>query len=318
MAKKRKVLVCGATGFIGRNVAEMLADNPEFEVYGTYFKSKPYKYSSLKLIKADLTKHDDVEKVTKGMDIIIQAAATTSGAKDIINKPYYHVTDNAVMNSLIFRAAYDQNVKHLVFFSCTVMYPSSNDPLKETDFDANKQLYPSYFGVGWTKVYLEKMSEFYSRLGRTKYTVFRHSNIYGPYDKYDLERSHVFGATITKVMTAKDAGEIVVWGTGEEKRDLLYVSDLIRAVELSLSKQVSNFELLNIGLGKAISIADLTKMIIRISGKNVTLKFDTSKPSLKTSLCLNTEKAKKLIGWSPEVSLEEGINKTIQWYKEEK
>ena len=204
---KKKTLVCGATGFIGRNIAESLAERDGLEVYGTYLNSEPLDNPGIKMIQADLTRTEDVSRVVKGMDLVIQAAATTSGAKDIVTKPYYHVTDNAVMNSLIFRSAHEHMVSHIVFFSCTVMYQSSKVPVKETDFDANQEIYPNYFGVGWTKVYIEKMCEFYSRIGNTKYTAVRHSNIYGPYDKFDLEKSHVFGATMTKVMTTKNGGK---------------------------------------------------------------------------------------------------------------
>jgi nucleoside-diphosphate-sugar epimerase len=311
---KRKVLVCGATGFIGRNIAESFAEIDDFEVYGTHFNSEPFDNPKIKMIKADLTNKDDVNEVVKGADLIIQAAATTSGAKDIVTKPYYHVTDNAIMNSLIFRAAYDHKVSHVVFFSCTVMYQPSDTPVKETDFDANKEIYPSYFGVGWTKVYIEKMCEFYSRLGHTKYTVIRHSNIYGPYDKFDLEKSHVFGATITKVMTAND-GKIVVWGSGEEERDLLYVSDLVDFVKLAVDKQESAFELYNVGYGNSVSINDLVRQIIASSGKDLRIEHDLTKPTIKTKLCLDITKAKNSLGWSPKVSLSEGIQKTIQWYK---
>ena len=76
-------------------------------------------------------------------------------------------------------------------------------------------IFEKYFGVGWTKVYLEKLCEFYGRLGRTQYSVLRHSNMYGPYDKYDLDRAHVCGATITKVMEAQD--KISVWGGGKRR-----------------------------------------------------------------------------------------------------
>ena len=217
---KKKLLICGATGFVGRNIAESFAQRDDFEVCGTYLDSKPPDIPGVKMLRADLTSKSVVDDVVKGVDVIVQAAATTSGAKEIITMPYYHVTDNAVMNSQIFRAAYEHDVSHVIYFSCSVMYQPSDKPLKETDFDANQPLFPSYFGVGWTKVYVEKMCEFYSRLKRTKYTAIRHSNIYGPYDKYDLERSHVFGATMTKVMTSTN-GKIVVWGSGEEERDLL-------------------------------------------------------------------------------------------------
>ncbi|MEW6557329.1 MAG: NAD-dependent epimerase/dehydratase family protein [Elusimicrobiota bacterium] len=312
---KKKILVCGSTGFIGRNIAEALAENEGFEVYGTYLKSEPLKNSKIKMIKADLTDKNDVEKVIKGMDIIIQAAATTSGAKDIINKPYYHVTDNTIMNALIFRSTYEHKISHLIFFSCTVMYQSSNVPVKETDFDANKEIYPSYFGGAWMKVYNEKMCEFYSRISDTKFTVIRHSNIYGPYDKYDLEKSHVFGATVTKVMTAKEDEKIVVWGEGTEERDLLHVSDLVDFVKLAIYKQKNKFELFNVGYGSSISISNLVKKIIKYSNKNVSIEYDLTKPTIKTKLCLNTSKAKEKLGWIPKVSLDEGIKKTIQWYK---
>ena len=102
------------------------------------------------------------------------------------------------MNSYLFRAAFEHKVKHVIFFSCTVMYPSSEHALKETDFDANKALYPRYFGVGNTKLYIEKMCEFYAGISDTKFTAIRHSNIYGPHDKFDLERSHVFGEQLQK------------------------------------------------------------------------------------------------------------------------
>ena len=310
----KKILVCGATGFIGRNIAESLAKKEGYEVFGTYLKTEPFNNPKIKLIKADLTNKEEADKVISGMDVIVQAAATTSGAKDIVTRPYIHVTDNAIMNSQIFRSAYEHKVGQVVFFSCTVMYQPSDVPLKETDFDANKELFKSYFGVGWTKVYIEKMSEFYSRLG-TKYTVIRHSNMYGPYDKYDLERSHVFGATMTKVMTNKD-GKITVWGSGEEERDLLYVSDLVNFVELAVEKQQNNFELFNAGLGKSIPVGELVKKIISHSGKDIKIEYDLTKPTIKTKLCLDTTKAKNVLGWEPKVSLDEGIEKTIAWYKQ--
>ncbi len=309
---KTKIVICGASGFIGRNIAEKLATRDDLVVFGTYFKNKPSGTSrKIKLIQADLTKIEDVEKVIAGKDIVIQAAAVTSGSKDIVMKPYVHVTDNAIMNSLIFRAAFENKLKHVVFFSCTVMYPNQEKSVREEDF--RYQITDKYFGVGWTKVYLEKMCEFFSKISKTKYTAIRHSNIYGPFDKYDLEHSHVLGATITKVMKAQE--KIVVWGDGSESRDLLYVSDLVNFVELVLSHQKTPFELVNVGLGSAISVANLVKKIIEVSGKKIKIEFDISKPTIKFSLSLNLDKAKKVYNWKPKVAIEEGIKKTINWYQ---
>ena len=175
-------------------------------------------------------------------------------------------------------------------------------------------LHSSYFGAGWTKVYLEKMAEFYSTIGNAKYTVIRHSNIYGPHDKFDLERSHVMGATITKVLTA-DQGKIQVWGSGQEERDLLYVSDLVDFVERAVEKQQQPFQLVNVGCGRSIAIRDLVQKIIQSSGRDLTIEYDLTQPSIDTKLCLDISQARKVFSWQPQVSLEEGIQNTIQWYR---
>ncbi len=313
----KKILVCGATGFIGRNLAEYFAKKPEYEVHAVYcHKPPPPELASNKQVhfhKADLTCKQDVDNVVRGVDFLLQAAATTSGVKDTITAPYLHVTDNAVMNSLIFRSCFEHQVKHVIFFSCTVMYPSSDVPVRESDF--NYQIHEKYFGVGWTKVYLERMCHFYSRLGKTKYTAVRHSNIYGPYDKYDLEKSHVFGATIAKVMAAKDE-KVVVWGDGSEERDLLHVDDLMRFAELVLTKQEKPFELINAGYGQSVSILNLVKLIIERSRRELRIEFDRSKPTVPFKLALNIERAQKEYGWSPQVSLEEGVDRCLAWYQE--
>lgn len=310
---KQKVLICGATGFIGRNFVEQLSLRDDLEIHAVAFNREPYAHPNVTWHIADLRHPEDVARVMKGVDILIQAAATTSGSKDIVSRPYIHVTDNAVMNSLLFRAAFEQQVKHVIFFSCTVMYQSSVKALKETDFNANAALHPRYFGVGHTKLYIEKMCDFFSKISKTKFTAIRHSNIYGPHDKFDLERSHVFGATITKVMQAED--HITVWGTGEEERDLLYVTDLVRFVEAALANQPHPYRLYNCGLGEAISIKNLVNKIVTHSGKNLAIKHDLSQPTIKTSLFLDCTLAKDELNWKPFVNLDQGIKQTIAWWK---
>lgn len=311
----KKVLICGATGFIGRNITETLSRRPDLDVHAVSHRRPGFQCDGVTWHQADLRKEEDVIRLLDGVDVIIQAAATTSGSKDIVNRPYIHVTDNAVMNSLLLRAAYDLNIKHFVFFSCTVMYQSSDKLLREEDFDASIEMHPRYFGAGWTKLYIENMCEFYSRLDRAKFTVIRHSNIYGPHDKFDLERSHMLGATITKVMTSTD-GEIGVWGTGEEERDVLYVGDLVEFVEQAIDRQDTPYELVNVGSGVAVSVKELVHSVIKASGRDIKIKHDLSQPSINTSLALNCEKAEKMYGWKPQTSLKEGLAATISWWKE--
>jgi GDP-L-fucose synthase len=310
---RKKILVCGATGFIGRNVAEHFAKDPSMEVRGVFCKRRPFESASIDWVQADLTKYDDVERVMKDVDIVIQAASVTSGAKDIVTRPFIHITDTSVMNSLLLRAAFEHKVDHYIFFSCSIMYASSNNALKESDFNVDTKMDPKYFGGAWNKVYFEKMCEFFSSQGSTRFTVIRHSNVFGPHDKFDLERSHVFGATVTKVLQASNPGRIVAWGQGKEARDLLYISDLIEFVRLAIEKQQESYFLCNVGRGESISVRDMIRKIIDASGKQIKIEFDKSKPSINTKIALDSTLALQRLGWEPRVTLDQGIHKTLVW-----
>ena len=310
----QRIFILGATGFIGRNLTMHFASEPKFEVHATFHIKKPYDVDNVRWHYCDLRNHAQVSKLFREDDIVIQAAATTSGSKDIITQPFIHVTDNAIMNSLILRECFEKSVAHFIFFSCSVMYQSSTNPLAEEDFNPSKELVPNYFGVGHTKLYIERMCEFFARISDTKFTVIRHSNIYGPFDKFDLERSHFLGATISKVLTAKK--EIVVWGDGEEKRDVLYIDDLITFVAKAITSQEKQYSLLNCGAGQARSVLEIIKNIIVSAGRDIEIEFDLTKPSIKTALCLDTSKAKAELGWEPSFSLEAGLLETVGWWQD--
>ena len=313
---RRKLLLCGASGFIGRNLLNTFLENSQIELYACVHKtplpSDLVNHPRLHVVQADLTRDGDVRRVVAGMDAVVQAAAITSGAAQIITAPHIHVTDNAVMNALIFRACHDNKVSHLVYFSCIIMYPQCAAPAKEADFD--HMIGDEYFGAGWTKVYAEKMCEFYSRLGHTRFTVIRHSNIYGPHDKFDLDRSHVFGATVAKVMSSNDK-TIVVWGDGTEMRDLLYIDDLVNLVGTCLAMQYTPFELINAGSGQLVSVAELVQLIQLAAGKQLAVEFDKTKPTINVSLAVDSGLAERVFGWTPQTPLAEGIKKSLQWYQ---
>ncbi len=285
------------------------------EIHAVRFARPAYEAPNLTWHTADLRDGKSVARLLEGMDVVIQAAATTSGVRDIVSTPYIHVTDNAVMNSLLLRACHSARVSHFVFFSCSVMYEPREMPWREEEWDEGGEIHRNYFGTAWTKIYIEKMCEFFSRLGVTRHTVIRHTNVYGPHDKFDLERSHVFGATVTKVMTSK-TGAVTVWGTGEEARDLLYVDDLVRFVELAIDRQASPYELLHAGAGKAVRIRDLVSQIVAASGKDLRVEHDLNGPTIKTSFALDSGRAFELLGWRPQVPLEAGIAKTLRWWRQ--
>ena len=309
----KKIIILGSTGFIGRNLTNYFAKQRGYKVFAVYNKKKPWRNKKIKFLKADLTNKNSVNRVLKDKDIVIQAAATTSGSKDIVSKPYIHVTDNAVTNSYILRASYENSNKFFIFLSCSIMYQSSNKPISENSLDLNKDPYPSYFGAAWMKIFIEKSCEFYSRFKKTKFLVIRHSNIYGPHDKFDLNKSHVFGATITKIMKADKT--IEVWGKGSEKRDFLYVGDLINFIHMAIKKQKTFFELVNVSYGNSISIRELVEKIIKVSNKKINIIFNKNKPNIKTNISLSNKLVKRKFNWKPKTNIEIGIKKTIDWYK---
>ena len=256
--------------------------------------------------------YKDCIKVTKNIDIVIQAAATTSGSKDIINSPYLHVTDNAVMNSYLLKACYINKIKHFVFTSCTVMYPNSKKYLTETQFNYDK-IFPSYYGVANTKLYIEKMCSFYSSISDIKFSIVRHSNIYGPYDKFDTEKSHFIGSSISKVFSEKET--ININGLGNEKRDYLYVEDLMDFILKSL-KQKTKFEIVNCGIGKSYKIKNVLKLIISLSKLKKNVNYNKKQKNINVNILINIGKAKKIYKWKPKHSLKKGLIKTINWYLE--
>jgi nucleoside-diphosphate-sugar epimerase len=318
MNNKKKLLICGCTGFLGTNLVKHFRKLGNYDVYGVALRRQPKNLPEDKFFKIDLTNKEQVNNLFRNndFDIVVQAAASTSGSKDILERPYIHVTDNALMNALILQACYDNDIEHFIFTSCGVMYNPDRTPVTEEDYHIEEDIFPNYYGVGWTKVYVEKLCNFYSRFNKTKHTVMRLSNAYGPHDKYDLEKSHFFGATITKVMQSQNNDDLVVWGDGLTERDLLHVDDVTNFIQKAIENQDSYYELYNVGYGNSFSVKKIVEMIIESSGKNLNIKHDLEKPSINTKLALVSDKAHRELGWKPEITIEQGIQKTIMWYKD--
>jgi len=313
---KQKMLICGADGFIGKNALDHFKDR--YDITATLFnKTTPKRgvAGGVKYVSIDLRVESEVVDLFESnkFDVVLQTAATTTGAKDVVERPYVHVTDNSVMNSWIFREAMRTKVGHLLFPSCTVMYQPKEHPQSESDWSATDEIYSAYFGVGNMKVFCEKMCDFYSRIGETKFTAFRHSNVYGPYDKFDLDKCHVVPAFINKVINADKV--LQIWGRGRASRDIIYIDDLIEFIDKCIENQETKYELYNCGAGQAYPILDLAKIIMNLNDKDLEFEFDTTKPDIPTTVILNCDKAKKDLGWTPKTSVQEGLKKTSEWYK---
>ena len=151
---KKKMLICGGAGFHGRNAIEYFLNTGKYDIKATWHRNADateFYNGDVEWIQADLTKPWDVKRAFyRGVDIILQYAAVSTNLKDAFEKPYLHVTDNAVMNSLIFKQAYEEKVEHVIFPSCTVMYKDLGTPVKEEDFLGTIGSDEVYYGAGTT------------------------------------------------------------------------------------------------------------------------------------------------------------------------
>lgn len=314
MFEGAKVLVAGGAGFIGANLIKRLLDEGA-SVRATIHRKDPVILDDLiEYVRCELTSMDDCKKVVAGMDYVFLCAASTSGAAVMASTPLVHVTPNIVMNSQMLEAAYFARIKKFIWLSSNAAYPPSGDrPVKENEmFDGDP--YETYFGVAWMKRYTEILCRLYSEKLKDSITtvVLRPSNIYGPYDDYDFETSHVMAALIRRVVERHDPFE--VWGTGDDVRDWIYVDDFIDAMMLAAEK-VGSFNPINIGLGTGYSIKQALAMMLEVDGyTDANVVYNSSKPSMIPIRLIDTSLAEKVLGFKAKTGLREGISQTINWY----
>jgi GDP-L-fucose synthase len=171
---------------------------------------------------------------------------------------------------------------------------------------------PVYFGYGWMRRYLEILGEFVSLKSDMKIAICRPTAVYGRHDDFKPDTSHVIPALIRRAVRKENP--FVVWGNGNELRDFLHINDLVRGC-LMLLQQYAVCDPLNIGYGKSVSIKEIVNILIKAAGhEHAKIEYDSSKPTTIPVRIVDTEKAKKILGFQPEITLEEGLIDTTQWF----
>ncbi|MDA9167834.1 NAD(P)-dependent oxidoreductase [Candidatus Pelagibacter sp.] len=310
----KKILVTGGSGFIGTNFLKSIASQFS-EVRSNYFKNeKFFRVDKVNYIKADLEDISECKKICKEIDVVVMCAANSSGAGVMEKTPLVHLTPNIRMNLNMLEAAYECGVKKFIFISSNTVYPHVDFAVKETD--SQYSFFEKYHVVGWMKKFTEEVCEIYSKKIKDKMTtiIVRPGNLYGPYDKFDVEKSKVIASLIRKVVEKQNP--INVWGDGEDIKDFLYIDDFIDGLK-KIVFNINSFETLNLASGKGITIKEILKMIIRIEkAENLKVEFDKSKPTMIPKRLIDISKAEKIINFSPSTSMENGLVKTIKWFKE--
>ncbi len=308
------ILVTGAGGFIGSHLIRQLYEQGHF-VRAVDIKWPFYREIGRCSEKytLDLRDYRNCELVVEDMDYVFHLAADMGGIGYITSVGADIIFNNTQMTLNLLKASIQSNVTRFFYSSSACVYPLYRQTtenvtgLKESDaFPADPDTY-----YGWEKLYGEKACAAFSEDYGLSVRIARYHNVYGPYGTFRGGREKAPAALCRKVAAATNPGEITIWGDGKQTRSFLYIQD---CVEATIKLMESNYdEPLNIGSDQLISIDELADLIIKISGKKITKKYDVTKPQGVRGRNADITLAKKILGWKPKVSLEEGLRKTYFW-----
>lgn len=264
----------------------------------------------------DLRRMDACLQAVDQADVVIHLAGRVGGIGYNRERPGELFYDNLLMGVQLVEAARRAGVRKFVAVGTVCAYPKLTPvPFRESDF-WNGYPEESNAPYGLAKKMLLVQAEAYRQQYGLQTIYLVPTNLYGPGDHFEPERSHVIPALIRKVAEAMRRGDphVEVWGTGTATRDFCYVEDAAEAVALA-SQKYEDAEPVNIGSGRETSIKDLAESICRLMGFTGTIRWDAAKPDGQPRRLLDTSRAKSAFGFTARTSLEDGLKKTIEWYR---
>ena len=309
-----KILVTGGGGFIGSHVARHLYSQGNFVrivdiKFDDYIKEK----CCSEKLRLDLRVWENCLAATKDIDKVYNLAANMGGIGFITAVGAEVMHDNVLINTYMLEAARQNKVQRFLFSSSACIYPTYKQTSPDIIGLREEDAYPAEPDnfYGWEKLYTEKLCEAYQRDRGMDLRVLRYHNIYGPEGTYKGGREKSPAALCRKVAEAPNPGVITLWSDGKQTRSYCYIDDCIRG---TIALMESDYDKpINIGSERLVTINDLADIIIKISGKKITKEYDLSAPQGVRGRNADISLARKVLGWAPKVSLEEGLTKTYRW-----
>ncbi len=299
------IVVAGSSGLVGSAITNA-------------FEKAGHKVVGINRSVVDLLDLDATKKFISEIKptMIIDAAARVGGIGGNSAFPVEFLSDNVRIQTNLMEAAHLSQVGKFIFLGSSCIYPRDcAQPIKE-EYLLTGPLEATNSAYAIAKIAGIELINAYRKEYGYKWISLMPTNLYGPRDNFELKGSHVLPALIHRFVEAIDRNlpSVTLWGTGLPKRDLLHVDDLASAVLIASEKYNSSAHL-NIGSGEEISIKDLAIKVSTIAGFKGEIQWDSSKPDGTPRKLLDVTKMKSL-GWSPKISLDEGIDSTISWYRE--
>jgi len=301
------IMVAGATGLVGSAIIRELEKNNQ-------------QYVGVSSKDVNLLDRAETFKYVWNLkpSVVIDAAARVGGIGANNSLPVEFLTQNIQIQSNLMDAAHEANVEKFVFLGSSCIYPRNcSQPIKE-EYILTGELEPTNSAYAIAKIAGLELIKAYRKQYKHRWISVMPTNLYGPNDNFDLENSHVFPALIRKFVEGhrKKASSVNLWGTGIPKREFLHVDDLAKAIFVCLEKYDSDLHI-NVGSGEDLSIKQLAEKIAGIVGFHGEIVWDPTKPDGTPRKVLDSSKISKL-GWKPTISLNNGIEKTVRWYQENK
>lgn len=301
--RDRKVWVAGHRGMVGSAIVRRLADEPCEVVHSGDDRR-------------DLRRQDEVERFIADHkpDAIILAAARVGGILANDTYPADFIYDNLMISANVIEAAYRAGTEKLVLLGSSCIYPrDAEQPMRE-DALLTGPLETTNQWYAIAKIAGIKLCQAYRKQHGCRFISCMPTNLYGPGDNFDLEKSHVIPGQMRRIHEAKQNGDpsVTIWGTGNPRREFLHVDDMADAV-VFLLQTYDGEEHLNIGTGKDLTIAELARAIADVVGYEGTFAFDTSKPDGTPRKLLDVDRLAAL-GWTARIPLQDGLNQTYDWF----
>jgi len=316
-----KILVTGASGFIGSHVLRLLYQrgytNLRAVVHTRELRNDFEHSQNIEIVSGDLRNAGFCAKVTEGVDVVLHCAANTSNALDTKYNPLLHVTPNVEMIVNLMEQSWKNKVRKFLFVSSNTVYPDmfNDDCVEDMNIHATP-LIPVYKGVGGMKRYGELLCDFFSNQihNPMQCIIVRPSNAFGPNDKFDYEKCHVTPANIRKV--ADGLNPIPIWGDGSDVRDLLHVEDMADGF-IYVIENCDTYNIFNVSYGTAYSVNEVLYWLKEIENNNNPISYVNNKAPMVPIRKLSSKKINDL-GWKPKKDLKQGLKETLEWYKANK